>query len=195
MLTCAIRPAGIIGEGDVMIVPAFLEAYKRKQTGFQLGDNNNLFDFTYVGNLADAHILAANALLKTYGMHTRPLDHERVDGEAFFITNDSPVYFWDYPRMVWHAVGDTKGLDVWVIPKTGGLVLASLLEWVMWVLGRKANLTRQVVKYSCMTRYYSCKKAKTRLGYRPRVGLEEGIKRTIAWFAKQEHEIHEKKSQ
>ena len=30
-----------------------------KKTKFQLGDNMNSFDFMYVGNVANAHILAA----------------------------------------------------------------------------------------------------------------------------------------
>lgn len=38
------------------------QAYQRGQTHFQVGDNNNLFDYTYVGNLAQAHLLAADKL-------------------------------------------------------------------------------------------------------------------------------------
>ncbi|KAG6370238.1 hypothetical protein JVT61DRAFT_12394 [Boletus reticuloceps] len=36
---------------------------RRGQTHFQAGDNNNLFDYTYVGNIAQAHLLAANKLV------------------------------------------------------------------------------------------------------------------------------------
>ena len=39
------------------------QAYQRGQTHFQVGDNNNLFDYTYVGNLAQAHLLAADKLV------------------------------------------------------------------------------------------------------------------------------------
>ena len=39
------------------------QVYERGQTHFQIGDNTNLFDWTYVGNVAKAHILAADKLV------------------------------------------------------------------------------------------------------------------------------------
>ncbi|MCJ1298394.1 erg26, C-3 sterol dehydrogenase [Hypocenomyce scalaris] len=187
MLTVSIRPAGIFGEGDVQMIPRMLKAYEQGQTKFQLGGNANLFDLTYVGNVAHAHILAALALMKTYNLSTTPLDYERVDGEAFFITNDSPVYFWDFPRMVWKAVGDkTEPKDVWTIQKDTGLMIATLVEWAFWLAGgRTPNLTRKAVNFSSMTRYYNIDKAKKRLGYKPLVGMEEGVERATAWFREQ----------
>ena len=59
MLTVAIRPAGIFGEGDVQILPNMLNVHYTGKTKIQLGDNRNRFDFTNVGNVAYAHILAA----------------------------------------------------------------------------------------------------------------------------------------
>lgn len=38
------------------------QAYKNRQTHMQIGDNNNLFDWTYVTNVADAHVIAADRL-------------------------------------------------------------------------------------------------------------------------------------
>ena len=184
MLTVSIRPAGIFGEGDVQTIPPILKAYEKGQTKFQLGENTNLFDFTYVENVAHAHILAAVALMSTYNMSTTPLDYERVDGEAFFITNDSPVYFWDFARMVWKSAGDkTEPKDVWKIEKDIGLMIATLVEWAFWLAGGwTPNLTRKAVNFSSMTRYYNIGKAKRRLGYRPLVGMEEGVERTTVWF-------------
>jgi len=188
MLTVALRPAGIFGEGDAQLIPGMLGALKKGQTRFQLGENDNLFDFTYVGNVAYAHILAAVALMQTHSLgETRPLDHERVDGEAFFITNAEPVYFWDFARMVWRAAGDeTVPAQVWVIGKEVGLGLASVVEWVFWCVGRAPNLTRARVQYSCLTRFYSGDKARGRLGYRPKWGMEEAVGRTVEWFLERE---------
>lgn len=184
MLTVALRPAGIFGEGDAQMIPGMLGALERGQTRFQLGENENLFDFTYVGNVAYAHVLAAVALMDTHELSTRPLDHERVDGEAFFITNGSPVYFWDFARMVWSAAGDeTTPAQVWTIGKDLGLSLATVMEWLFWLAGgRKPNLTRQHVKFSSMTRYYSIDKARVRLGYKPKWGVEESVQKTVQWF-------------
>lgn len=189
MLTVAIRPAGIFGEGDMQFTPNLLQALAKGQTKFQLGENDNLFDCTYVGNVAYAHILAAVALMDTHALgSTQPLDHERVDGEAFFITNGEPVYFWDFVRSVWRAGGDRTEVEkVWVIGGEMGLRLADLVEWGFWLAGgRVPNLTRQKVKYSIMTRYYCIEKARARLRYEPKWGMEEAVRRTVAWFREKE---------
>lgn len=39
-----------------------MQVFNNKQTHFQIGDNTNLFDWTYVGNVAKAHLLAADRL-------------------------------------------------------------------------------------------------------------------------------------
>lgn len=201
MLTIAIRPAGIFGEGDTQVVPGLLKAYYGRKTRFQLGDNMNLYDFTYVGNVAYAHILATIALLNTHELPTTPPDHERVDGEAFIITNGSPVYFWDFARLVWMAAGDQTELSqVWAIGKGLGLQLVSLSEWLFWFAGgRKPALSWKAFNYSSMARYFNIDKAKTMLGYRPQVGMEEGVIRTVRYIQEQEErkkmQTNDKKSQ
>ena len=184
MLTVALRPAGIFGEGDMQMIPNMLLAYQKGQTRFQLGGNENLFDFTYVGNVAYAHILAAVALMDTHALTTQPLDHEKVDGEAFFITNGQPVYFWDWARTIWKVAGDeTTPEQTWKIEKGLGLQLATIIEWLFWFAGgRTPNLTRQKVNYSCMTRYYCVDKARKLFGYEPKWGLEEAALRSVRWF-------------
>ncbi|KAI9841121.1 MAG: erg26, C-3 sterol dehydrogenase [Thelocarpon superellum] len=195
MLTVALRPAGIIGEGDVQNMVNVVGAYKKGLTNFQLGDNDNLWDFTYVANAAHACVLASVALLKTStAWPSVPLDHERVDGEAFFITNDAPVYFWDYARAVWALAGDKTGLNVWVISKDFGLFVGGLLEAILGAVGRTPNLTRKQVRFSSFARYYNIDKAKSRLGYAPIVGLEEGIKRGYDWLVEQERGKAEEKT-
>lgn len=173
-----------------------VDVYLSGKTGFQLGDNNNLFDFTYVGNVAHAHCLAALFLLQTTKLATAPLDHEKIDGEVFFITNDQPIYFWDYARAVWKAAGSDKGTEhVWHIPYDVGMAIGGILEWGMWLVGREAKLTRRQVKYSCMTRYYDCGKAKRRLGYAPLVGLQEGIDRAVKHYLTVKKQEEENKAQ
>ena len=200
MLTCAIRPAGIFGEGDVQFLPPVLDAYYTGKNNWQLGDNKNYFDTTYVGNVAHAHLLAARALLQTHGLPIQPLDHERVDGEAFFVTNDEPLPFWDFARMIWRAAGwKGSAKDAWVIPKGLGLVLATLIEWIFWILffgQRVPQFRKKAVQYSCMNRTYNINKAKKRLGYKPIVSVKEGVARGVKWFEenKRGKDIAEKKS-
>jgi sterol-4alpha-carboxylate 3-dehydrogenase (decarboxylating) len=180
----------------VQVIPGTLSAYTTNKTGFQLGDNNNLFDFTYVRNIAHAHLLDAYALLVTSQSTTAPLDHEKVDGEAFIITNDQPVYFWDFARAVWKAAGNEKGTEhVWVIGKDIGLVLATVVEWGVWLVGRDTPFKRRIVRYASLTRYYDCSKAKRRLGYKPIVSLQDGIQRAVSFWLEEQKTAGEKKGQ
>ncbi|CAI6331593.1 unnamed protein product [Periconia digitata] len=194
-LTCAIRPAGIFGEGDVQLLPPMISACRKGQNKFQVGDNTNLSDFTYVENVVYGHLLAAQALLQTHNIiPTIPLDNEKVDGEAFFITNGQPVYFWDFARAVWHAAGDRKtAKDVWTLDRDFAMAIGTVLENACWVLGKKPNINRKQVRYSTMNRYYNIDKAKKRLGYEPLVSLDVGIKRGVAQLVEQEQKASEKK--
>ncbi|KAI5298665.1 erg26, C-3 sterol dehydrogenase [Ascosphaera atra] len=152
----------------------------------QLGENCNLFDFTYVGNVALGHMLAAEALLATKkriedGL-AKPLDYERVDGEAFNITNDSPIYFWDMAHAIWALTGRVvEPQDAWALPEGALYAIGGALEKVYALFGKKPRLTRREVRYSCMTRYYSCNKAKLRLRYQPVVSVDEGARRAVGY--------------
>jgi sterol-4alpha-carboxylate 3-dehydrogenase (decarboxylating) len=175
----------MFGEGDVQLLPPGLSAYFKGQTRVQIGTNDNLFDFTEITNVAHAHHLCLAALLATRDRldagGAAPLDHEKVDGEAFLITNDSPVYFFDFARAAWSAAGDKTELSqVWWLSRDVGMFIASLMEIIfsLFRLG-KPNLTRQHVQYMSMTRYFNIDKAKRRLGYVPVVKMDEGIRKGV----------------
>lgn len=174
-----------------------VNAYKTGKTKFQVGENNNMFDFTYVENVAYGHVLAAIALLHTHRrLPSIPLDTERVDGEAFFITNGQPVYFWDFARSVWHEAGDQTPLSsVWHLSADFAWTVGAILENIFWLLGKKPSLTRAQVKYSSMSKYHSINKARQRLGYEPLVTLDEGVKRGVQYILEQDKKAGEKKGQ
>lgn len=195
MLTCAVRPAGIIGEGDMggiswgvlktaSVAPLW-------QLHLQLGQGQNLFDVTYVGNVVYGLLSATQALMTTSRRRSEGkgavLDHERVDGEAFNVTNSEPAYFWDITRFLYSRYGrDINGTKVWALPTDLAVVVGGLSEGFGWLTGRKGKLNRQTVKYSCMHRYYSCEKLKRRCGYEPKVDVEEGLQRSVTWFKQYE---------
>lgn len=193
LLTCAIRPAGIVGEKDyggfsngVLTTASVAPDW---QLHFQLGEGDNLFDNTYVGNVVYAHLLAAEALIQTYDRGVAPLNHEKIDGEAFIVTNDSPAYFWDTCRYLWTRYGRTVNPSkIWVLPEGFATFAGGAAEITNWITGRKGKLTRQSVKYACMDRYYSCEKLKRRLKYVPVVEIEEALSRSVRSFAIEERE-------
>ncbi len=172
----------------MQLVHHAVNAYREGKDRVQVGPNTNLFDFTYVENVAHAHLLAARALLVTHAAGAAaPLDYERVDGEPFLVTNDEPVYFWDMMRAIWRAAGSDRGTGhEWVLGRGLGIVLGLLSELFFALLRRPPTFNRQRIVYSCMTRYYDISKARRRLGYRPLVNLTEGVKRSVKWTLDQE---------
>lgn len=186
-LTTSIRPAGIVGEGDVQAQYHIINLYRQGKDRYQMGANDNLFDFTYVENVAHAHLLAARALLATHVAATAPLDYEKVDGEAFIITNDSPIYFWDFTRLIWNAAGSPRGTEhVWTLPRELGIALGWAVETVCGLIGVSPTFNKQRIVYSTMTRYFNIEKAKRRLGYTPIISLEEGMRRSVKWTIEQD---------
>ena len=56
------------------------EVYNRGQTHFQIGDNTNLFDWSYVENVAHAHLLAADKLVDP-GPERNPIEPLSLSSE------------------------------------------------------------------------------------------------------------------
>ncbi|KAG7665075.1 ERG26 [[Candida] subhashii] len=173
-LTVCLRPAGIFGPGDRQLVPGLRASAKLGQSKYQLGDNNNLFDWTFVGNVADAHVLAAEKILD-------PELGAKLGGETFFITNDAPTYFWTLARTVWKEDGYIDKYYI-KLSRPVAICLGYASEFFSKLAGKEPGITPFRVKVVCATRYHNISKAKTILGYKPAVDLETGIKYTLDWM-------------
>lgn len=187
ILTASIRPAGAFGEADGETMQKLIGVAKSGRANVQMGDGKNTLDFLYVGNLVQAHLLAAKALLRDSEKSENEVkDEERVDGEAFHITNDEPWLFWEFTRAIAKAAGHpVKETEIKAIPRWAAMIMAFFAQWVVWIwsFGRKeSNLTTHGVRYSTMTRTLNIDKAKRALGYRPILSMQEGIERSVAWF-------------
>lgn len=169
--TVSIRPSGIFGPGDRQMIPVLRDMGRQNKHRFQLGDNLNLFDVTYVGNVAYAHVLAAQKV-------TNPTTRKLVAGEIFTVTNDSPIYFWSMGRAVWKADGKVADKTI-VIPKSVAVFIAYLAVFFCFILRKEPTLTPFRVRTSCATRYYNISKAKKILGYKAITSIEEGIQNTL----------------
>ncbi|GAA5889968.1 hypothetical protein JCM6882_009185 [Rhodosporidiobolus microsporus] len=264
LLTVALRPAGIFGPGDRQALPGVMEVLKSGKTKFQVGSNENLFDWTYVDNVVHAHLLAAERLglsvpLSKLDERIAPIDltiprrqlptsnfrppsllekekeldpsfendtvgdapllaaRHRFDqyfpatvkqqlgldedqtevpiaGQAYFITNGEPVPFWDFPRAVWAEYNGHVPAWTLELPAFVGLAIAGLAETVMGLLGKTPNMTKGKIVYSTVNRYYNIEKARRILGYEPIIGVEEGIKRAVAWYKENESTMQVKKA-
>lgn len=177
LLTIALRPAGIFGPGDRQMIPELRKIPYRGENKFQLGNNLNLFDVTYVGNVAYSHSLAAQKILD-------PATAEKINGEAFFITNDSPIYFWTLARSVWKLDGFDTPPSV-ILPRSLAIGIGYVSEFVSKLVGKAPGITPFRVRMTCGVRYYDITKAKELLGYRPWINLQDAIASTLKWLDEQ----------
>ena len=129
-----------------------------------IGDGENLWDVTYVANIAHAHVLAVENLLSS----------RTAAGEAIFISNEEPITFRDFCLAVWSAFGHYPSYE-FHIPKWIATFTGYVAEWTTWFTGTPTTLSRGSVFDACSTRYCSGEKARRVLGYKPIVGIEEGI--------------------
>ncbi|SAM08888.1 hypothetical protein [Absidia glauca] len=145
-------------------------------TESKIGNNSSLMDFTYVGNIAYAHVLAAEKL----ALSTK----SPVGGQAFNLTNGTPVPFWDFASKVWYEYGkDMPKSKKIILSYNASMVIAYISETIydikalFWDKATlKEGMTRSRIKQAMSSRYFNIDKARTLLGYEPIVGLEEGIK-------------------
>jgi len=185
MLTVSMRPATAFGEDDDTCLGKMVAVAQQGKTRFQMGDGKNVFDFIYIDNLVEAHVLAARALVAAYGKPPPPPDR-RVHGKCFNVTNDEPVLFWEFSRKISAAAGrPVQPEDIVVIPVWVGLVIGWLSEWLVWIRSSgtsQPNMTRDGIRLITINRTLNRDKAKRVLGYRPKVSMHEGIERGVKWF-------------
>ncbi|KAK9458535.1 3-beta hydroxysteroid dehydrogenase/isomerase family-domain-containing protein [Lipomyces oligophaga] len=188
--TCALRPSAMFGPGDRQLIPNMVAVASTSGVHFQIGDNWNLFDFTYIGNVAHAHVLAAQKLLDD--------SVTNVAGESFIITNNSPVYFFTVPRKVWALKGVIPSWTI-TFSRPVGMALAFMSELVAKLRGKEALFTRFRVSFTCANRYFNINKAITRLHYEPIVELNDAIEISLRYITFEESEMQknlvEKKSE
>ncbi|KAK6116860.1 hypothetical protein DH2020_049390 [Rehmannia glutinosa] len=174
LLTCCIRPSSIFGPGDKLLVPSLVAAARAGKSKFIIGDGN-MYDFTYVENVAHAHICAERALASEKTIA------EKAAGQAYFITNMEPIKFWEFMSIILESLGYVR--PKFKIPASVMMPIAHMVELIYKALapyGMKVpQLTPSRIRLLSRSRTFDCSKANDRLGYRPIVPLQEGLRRTI----------------
>lgn len=166
MATCSLRPSVLCGPGDPQLLPPIHACINKWETPFVIGDGFNLWDVTYVTNIGDAHVLAAENLNSL---------QQTAAGEAFFIQNNEPITFRDFCLAIWANFGHTPPFEVH-IPRCMAYLAGWMAEILTWASGSTTTLSRGSVGDACSVRYASGDKAKKILGYEARVGIEDGIR-------------------
>jgi nucleoside-diphosphate-sugar epimerase len=157
---CVVRPGDVYGPGSRPWTILPVELIRRRR--FLLpARGRGVHSPVYVGNLLDGIELAAS--------------REEARGQVFTITDGEGVttrtFFGHYYRML-----GMRGPPCLPTPVAVALAAANA------AVDRRSEANPESMRYLARTGTYSIAKARERLGYAPRVGLEEGMARTEAWL-------------
>jgi len=170
--TCAIRPHLVWGPGDPHLIPRLIARGKAKKLK-QVGDGLNMVDISYVDNVADAHILAAENLFSS----------ATAAGNAYFISQGEPVNLWNWVNGLFQRLNIepvTKKINA-----RPAYMIGTLLEGIhMWFsLEKEPKMTRFLAEQLAKSHWFSIDKARHDLGYEPRISTSEGLDRLVQWLA------------
>ncbi|KNA19220.1 hypothetical protein SOVF_063540 [Spinacia oleracea] len=178
LMTCVLRPSNVFGPSDTHLVHGIVNQANSFWAKFVLGSGDNLSDFTYVENVAHAHICAAEALIS---------QNVSVAGKAFFITNLEPRNYWEFLSRLYEGLGYQRP-SIRVPPKVVNFVLP-LMRWTRYKLESETEVkgllvsAQFVIESSLFTRTFNCSAAAEHIKYSPVIPLEEGIALTVKSFS------------
>ena len=168
LLTSAIRPGGIYGPGERnTIIGPMIKALKQGVPIMLFGDGSTRMDYTYIDNLVDAQIRAAERLV----------EGSPVCGQAYFVTDSDPINTGAFSETLVSDMGiDARSIR---IPGPVGLALATAGERVFQVFGKpKPPVSIVDIRLCVRDSYFSIDKARRDLEYQPIVDTREGLRRT-----------------
>ena len=170
LATCAIRPHIVFGPGDMRFFPAVLGRARSGRLKAYVGDAETLSDFTYIDNLIDGLLLAADKLTP----------ESRLAGQAYFVTNGEPTPFWEFVGRLLDGLGLARPKYQVPFPIAyGAAAIREVLDALRGVPTSEESLTRFAIRYLTTHHYFSHAKATRDFGYRPRVSISEGIQCTV----------------
>jgi nucleoside-diphosphate-sugar epimerase len=173
---CILRPSDVYGEGDPYHIGSLLEMAKG---GFyvRLGNGKSKCQHVYAGNIAWAHVLAAQALLA---------ESSAVTGNAYFITDGPGTNFFAfYDRIIAAAGYRIHPKNLW-LPRRFAYVIGFLSE-VAAILARPVKrytpkMSRFAVIYTCSDFTFTSEKAKKDFGFVPKYSDAEAFEKTVSYY-------------
>lgn len=161
-----IRPTAIYGPGDP---GRFVMIYRRAKRGVfpMFGSGKTYYHPVYIDNLVDAFVLA---MARGAGA-----------GQAYIIADEE---YFSLDELV-KRVGKAIGIDVRIphYPIWPLIVAGHVFEKICKPFGITPPIFPRRVDWFRQVRAFDITKAKKDLGYTPRVGIDEGLKRTGDWYS------------
>ena len=165
MKTVTLRPAAIYGPGDP---ERFFLIFKRVAGGTfpMFGNGKTLYHPLYIDNLVDAFMLA--------------MQEGKGDGGAYLIADEDYLEIEDLVRRVANALGTPVRIPHYpVLPL---VATGHVLEFVCKPFKITPPIFPRRVDWYRQNRAFRIDRAKRDLGYVPRIGIDEGLRRTATWY-------------
>jgi len=160
------RPVGIYGPGDTR----FLKLFRHVKSGrfHMIGSGEVYYHLTYIDDLVDGIILC--------GTRKEALGNVYILGGADYGTLNEVVA----------TIADILGVKLSRLRIPFGPVYAAafLSEKLCRPLGVEPPIFRRRVDFFRKDRAFNISKARRELGYDPKVGVREGLKKTADWYIK-----------
>ena len=161
-----IRPGLVYGPGDLHLLGFFSSI---KKGLFRVIDGGHaLLHPVYIDDMVSAFLLCA--------------EQSQAIGRSYNIAGERPVTIRELATTIAHSLG--KQLPKGSIPLWLANLASDIFAITPGMKGESAPLTRSRVKFLTNSRVYTICRAKTELGYAPQIDLEEGMRRTAAWYQK-----------
>jgi len=164
-----IRPTSVYGPRDKGQLYELYKAIKN-HTFVMIGNGKNKMDYVFVKDLVKGARLAQLS---------------SSQASEYILGGDQPIEFSSIVRFVAKSI-DTKIFPL-SIPTSLGLALANITQGVAKIMGIQAPLFPTRVRVMTTNYYYSIRKAKKELNYRPVVSFEKGIMITGNWYLKHQY--------
>lgn len=159
-----VRPGAIYGPGETRLLKLFRAIARGRYA--VVGSGKTFYHPVYIDDLLDGFLLA--------------LERPEAVGEAFLIAGPRYVSQDDLAALIARHTGGRVlpfHVPAWPIQWAGDLCEALCVP-----LGIEPPLHRRRVDFWTKSRAFSIAKARARLGYDPKVDLDEGVARTVAAY-------------
>jgi len=164
-----VRPCSVYGPGDTRMLKMFKMVAAR--TFFFVGDGRPNFHPVYVDDVVEGTIRAAT--------------EAAAAGETFILGGPRYMPLADYVAAAARTVGAPAP---WLrLPYRPFEIAARACEATFLPLGLQPPLHRRRLGFFTENRAFSIDKARRVLGYAPAVDVEEGFRRTVAWYRETGH--------
>ena len=159
-----VRPTGIYGPGDRRLLKLFRGVARRRWV--TLGPGDIYYHLTFIDDLVDGFHLCAT--------------HPAAANRTYILAGGEVTTLNALVALVAECAGvpaPALHLPVWPFHAAG-----AACEAICAPLGLEPPIYRRRVDFFTKSRAFDITRARTEIGFAPRVGLREGILRTLNWY-------------